>query len=475
MNRRNCFLLRLLLCCLPLTTPASAGEESLEELLDGFEKAPGPNSMGPALDDVLEGFEETTVTERPPTDPRSGLASDWRVSGAIDFSTAFNFAHKQPAPDEADFRGLSRLRTSLDLELDGDLTPGWRLHLGLHGDYDAIYQVNGRDQYRSPLLDESENEVEVGEFYLQGSPAADLDLKLGRQILVWGKSDNLRVTDILNPLDMREPGIVDIEDLRLPVGMARLDYFREDWSFSLIAIPEVRFSKLPPYGSDFYQGSAAPPAERVPGDGFGNLQYALAANGIFSGWDLAFYWADLYQDQAYLAPNGGVPERRHSRITMAGSATNVALGNWLLKGEFAYLNGLRFNNLPGVKRERADLLVGVEYSGFDNTTLSLERAVRRLSGFNDELAAAGYAEHQWQTALRYQGEFLNARLKLTALATFYGASLNQGGFLRLSGDYELAEAQILTLGVIFYENGESPPVFGIGDNDRLFASYRYSF
>ncbi|MCB1880345.1 MAG: hypothetical protein KDI54_09865, partial [Gammaproteobacteria bacterium] len=76
---------------------------------------------------------------------------------------------------------------------------------------------------------------------------------------------------------------------------------------------------------------------------------------------------------------------------------------------------------------------------------------------------------------RYQGEFLHARLKLTGVATLYGAALDEGGFVRLSGDYELAEAQILTIGVIFYDNGDAPPVFDIGDNDRVFAGYSYSF
>ena len=450
----------------------------LDEVLQGFGEEQQPAGSAPStLDDVLQGFEETQAadTETQPLDAALHSAGGWQLSGELDFSTAYNFAHQHPAPGQTDFRGLSRLRTGLDLELEGAITPGWRLHLEVGGEYDAVYRINGRDDYRAQLLDESESEVEVGEAYLQGSPAPEFDLKLGRQILVWGKSDNLRVTDLLNPLDLREPGIVDIEDLRLPVGMAKLDYFSGDWGFSLIALPEVRFSKLPPFGSDFYQGAAPAPPEQTPADGVEHMQYALAANGIFSGWDLAFYWADVYRDQGHLSANGGAPELRHSRITMAGSAANVALGNWLLKGELAYLSGLEFSGLPGLKRDRADLLLGVEYTGFDDTTLAAERALRRLSGFNENLAAAGYAERQWQTAFRYQGEFLHARLKLTGVATLYGAALDEGGFVRLSGDYELAEAQILTIGVIFYDSGDAPPVFDIGDNDRVFAGYSYSF
>ncbi len=461
-----------LLCWLPIL-PLSADQEApLEQVLGGF----GSDEPDASLDDLLQGFDEAP-TNKPvqPVGRKTQPNERWRFSGEIDFSSAYNFAHKRPAAGETDYRGVSRLRTSLDLELEGDLTPDWRLHLALSGKYDAVYGVNGRSDYTAELLDESESEVEIGEAYLQGSLGAEFDLKLGRQILVWGKSDNLRVTDVLNPLDLREPGIVDIEDLRLPVTMAKLDYFSGDWGFTLIAIPEVRFSKLPAFGSDFYPGSGAPPSERVPADAAGHMQYALAANGIFSGWDLSFYWADIYRDQGHLVSTGGSPELRHARINMAGTASNIAVGNWLLKGELAYLSGLRFSGVPGIKRDRTDILLGVDYSGFDDTTLSAERVVRHLSGFNENLDAAGYSENQWQTALRYQGEFLHARLKLTGVATFYGEALDQGGFVRLSGDYELAEAQILTLGVIFYEAGDGAPFSGSGDNDRLFAGYSYSF
>ena len=465
----------LLLCWLPISPLSADQEMPLEEVLEGFGQELPSGSALPSLDDVLEGFDETPGRAAQPLEGDVQFRDGWVFSGEVDFSSSYNFAHRAPAPGATDFRGLSQLRTSIDLELEGDLTPGWRLHLAVNGDYDAVYQINGRSNYRPQLLNDSESEVEVGEAYLQGSPGAQFDLKIGRQILVWGKSDNLRVTDVLNPLDLREPGVVDIEDLRLPVTMAKLDYFVGDWGFSLIAIPEVRFSKLPPYGSDFYQGVAAPPSEHVPADGIANMQYAVAANGIFSGWDLSLYWADIYQDQSYQEASGGLPELRHSRINMAGAAGNIALGNWLLKSEFAYFSGLRFSGLPGLKRDRADTLFGVEYNGFDDTTLAVERVLRRISGFNENLAAAGYSERQWQTALRYQGEFLHARLKLTGVATYYGESLDQGGFLRLSGDYELAEAQILTLGVIFYDNGDDPPAVDIGDNDRLFAGYSYSF
>ena len=82
------------------------------------------------------------------------------------------------------------------------------------------------------MLDAYEQESELREVYLQGALASALDIKVGRQIVVWGKSDNIRITDVLNPIDNREPGLVDIEDVRLPLTMSRLDFYFGDWGLS---------------------------------------------------------------------------------------------------------------------------------------------------------------------------------------------------------------------------------------------------
>ncbi len=76
-------------------------------------------------------------------------------------------------------------------------------------------------------------------------------------------SDTLRVLDVLNPLDNREPGRADIEDLRRPVTMVKLDWhIGRNWRLTGIAIPEIRFDDLPALGTDFV-GLQTERAQRV--------------------------------------------------------------------------------------------------------------------------------------------------------------------------------------------------------------------
>ena len=177
------------------------------------------------------------------------------------------------------------------------------------------------------------NELELLETYVQGSLLRYLDVKAGRQIVVWGKLDNIRVTDILNPLNLREIGATDIEDLRLPVNMLKIDGYLFNWTLTGIAIPEIRFNKNPEYGSDFYPAELPPPHEETPENGFEHMEYALSASGVFSGWDIAFYWADVYSDTSHLErlPGFYQVELAHAHINLYGAAFDVAV--WKLASE----------------------------------------------------------------------------------------------------------------------------------------------
>lgn len=473
-GRVSCLLLGM---ALSLTALPLAAEQDLDAVLQGFDEPAdsASDAAGDAeLDAVLGGFDDSPQE----SDTQSEVIIEqkpWQLGGDLLLSTSWNYAHDAPQNGETDYRGLSRLRTKLNLGLDIALAQGWDAHLAGYGWQDAAFTINDRNDYPDKVLDEYESELELGEAWLRGRVGGGTDIKLGRQIVVWGKSDNIRITDVINPMDNREPGMVDIEDLRLPLAMARVDHYIGDWGFSAMAIPEIRFNKTPPYGSDFYPYPAPPPREDIPADGGGNTEFALAANGIFSGWDLSLYWARLFDDNPYAQATPAGPELRHARITMTGFATNVATGNWLLKAEAAHFSGLRFASLPDKRLNRLDTLIGVEFSGFRDTTLTLEVANHHLPQHEQVLLTEGIEENEWQTALRYQADFLHARLQLVALLTAFGRELDEGGFSRYSMHYDLADALTLGGGVVAYHGGEQQPFSAIADNDRLFLELKYSF
>lgn len=435
---------------------------------------PGPGTA--AADDLFSGFEETELNF-----DRTGAAPDDRgnalleaVSGYAKLGATVNFAHEAPARGKTDWRGLSRLRAELKLETEYDLS-GWRLFASGRGFYDFAYGLRGRENYSHRVLREYESELELGEFRLAGSPLPGLDLTIGRQIVVWGRSDNFRVTDILNPLDNREPGLTDIEELRLPVTMTRLDSFHGNWTISLIAVHEHRYDKVPVFGHDFYPADPPPPPERKPARSLADSEFALAVQGIFPAWDLSLYAARFHDDQATVVPAPS-PYREHRRLTMAGAAGTVARGNFLFLLEAAHLRGLRFMTDYGSDYARTDLLAGCEYRGLAETVIGLDLVRRHLHGYHQVLADSPEfpEKNRHEAALRLDRDLLHDTLSLTALFVFAGEDGDDGSFQRFSACYDLGRGRSVNGGVVFYRSGPGP-YQGIGDNDRCFLELRADF
>jgi len=460
---------------------SGASADTMQDVLEGFDDEQKDAGKITTEDDIPECFDDDTQEIEPESRKDENKPSIFSLSGDIQLGTSYNYAHHKPEEGETDRRGLSRLRTELNLELNAKFSSSRQARISGKGAYDSAYAIKGRDEFTDDVLDHYEKEFELGETYIQGSLTNRLDIKFGRQVVVWGKSDNIRVTDVLNPLDMREPGITDIEDLRLPLTMTRLDYYIGDWSLAGIAVHEIRFNKNPEYGSDFYPVSIAPPHEDKPGSDFDNTEYAVSINGIFSKWDISFYWADYYNDASHLQlVLSGLPpgiERRHARLQMLGTAFNVATGNWLLKTEAAWIEGFKFFSSPGKQYSRTDILAGLEYSGFTDTTLSIEAVNRHVNGFDEalKLAPDSAQQNEFQWTARASRNYLNDTLTLTLLVSTFGGIGEDGAYQRFSADYDITDFIQISTGVVLYSSGDLAVFKNIEDNDRLFFNIKYSF
>ncbi len=486
----TCLFSAMILAAIPQPIHADQ-DQSLEEILQGFDeekiesednqtKKRLNNHQGTEaeedIESIMEGFEKETEETDVISDEKK--PSMFSLDGHLKHGISYNFAHDRPEPGETDWRGLSRFRPELQLELKARFSDAWRAQVIGKTYYDAVFEIRGRDQFTDEVLDNREKDAEFGESYILGSITDKLDIRSGRQIVVWGKSDNIRITDVLNPLDLREPGLVDIEDLRLPVTMTRIDYYLGGWNLSGLFLHEIRFNKRPAYGSDFFVGRHPPPPEVKPSDAAHNTEFGAALNGIFSGWDVAFYFADHFNKLPHQETRGdGQKELTHARLKMFGSAFNIAIENWLLKTEAAFLDGFKFFNAPGKSFSRIDTLVGFEYSGFHETTISFEVANRHLFEFEKALKQSpdAISEDEFQTAFRLVRDLLNDTLTVTVLAQTFGLLGNDGALLRISAKYDLTDSVEASGGVVFYESGDIRQFRGIGENDRLFFEIKYNF
>jgi len=453
--------------------------EDLEADLGGFDEEVVV-SEEEALSE-LDGFDDVQLIEE--VKPIEVVKEDaFSTSGNVAFKTSYGF--KSHEVDGVDYEGFNQAQSSVYLQFDGKISDDWKVRISGDAFYDAIYDTHPSKNYNNDVLDAYKTQLRFDDVYIQGRLNADLDLKVGRQIVVWGKSDSIRVTDVINPTDNRFPGTTDIEDLRLSVGMAKLDYYVGAWNLSVMLIGENRtFIESPVRGEFFPVDKIFPTApnpfpELASGStSVDDMQYALAMNGVFSGWDLSFYSASVLDQKWHL--DGANQRRVVGTVDMLGSAVNIAMGAWLLKSEVAYLQGIKYNSTKDAKN-RLDVLVGFDYMGIKDTVFSLEVVNRHIYDYESQMSqvipAPDYVDKdEVQTAMRVTRSFSNDTINASALVSMFGSSWEYGGFARIWAEYDVMDGVVANFGFIDYIDGDKPFTKAIKDNDKVFADITYSF
>jgi len=363
------FLIALLTLGAAVAQPTRAEDGSFDDILGGFDEEEGD-------EDYFAGEDETDSTILP---------SWMELSGHLALAATYNYLPHYSTSGTY-YGNISMLRTKLFLQSDFDLPGSWQARASGFVFYDFAYLIHGRENYTDEVLDFYEWDGELQEFWVEGALAKSLDTKIGRQVVNWGRSESLRVVDVLNPLDNRYPGLQDLEDIYRPIGMAKFDYWIDRWGFSAMIIPEIRYDKQVPYGSDWFpaltidsvlepleQIGLSPRALQIGGEAFvfpddrpahwgEEVELAGAITGIFQGWDISVYAAHYIANagraeltpQVFDLPNENPPpasipiefftaELVYDELTMVGAGGNLTFGSWLLKAETAYIHGLGFS------------------------------------------------------------------------------------------------------------------------------------
>jgi hypothetical protein len=506
MPRRPRGRLALLVALVLGASPAPAQDEDLDDLMGGFEEALDESE----LDDGAAG---PAWLERLPFG--GWVAKNVDFSGSISTGAVVSYlAHQAPHGDrpttppppgdpgqlgrDSDFGGLSRLDLDGFLQLDVKLPRAWELRAEALGWYDFTYRLKGRGDYGGAVLDVYEWQVDAGEVYVAGPIHDHVDLTVGRKIVNWGRSDTFRVVDVVNPLDNKEPVLIDIEDLRRPRAMAKLDASRGAWNAEALVVFETRFDRNPPPGSDFYPdlsrfASAPGLIVKFPVEdesNFGRLPgVAGRVEGNFSGWDFGLFgaWVDETSRVFDIEPTAGpqpLARLEGNRFGMLGAAGNVTRGAWLVKFEVAWLDELRLlrprtaGPLPfgSDDKQRIDSLIGLEWYGPDSLTAALEIVNRQwLDVPRSPVLPEFFEQSTFETGLRISRPFFRERLDVTLLGVIFGERAQDGGLFRASAEWELADAWKVEGGWLVFIGGPDKGIGAYDSNDRLYAELKYSF
>lgn len=498
---------------LELLAKNHAGEdgEGDENLLEGFEDQENTASKKDE-EELLEGFgedagEDSAIVAEPQS--YSPRRLDW--NGYLRLGSSYTFAHNGSGDHYTypDWQGLSMLRPEVYLNLDARLCDALSVKFGVSGWYDFAYDIKGMDTFQYTGIDEqTAYETEIEEAYLYAKVNPKIDLKVGRQIVTWGKADFLSVTNIINPMDLRSLGTPG--EARLPVGMVRMDFFHNALTVTGISIFEKRFNQIPVYGEEFWPYKYGGIDYDKPGESLENLEYAVAINYRPSAVDLTLYYADIFDNMPYIEPvtDGGLgridyKHITHARIKMAGAAFSLPFFNTvILKGEAAYVDGLKYIANPIIppvspqlelpiaasdqSYSRVDGLLAFEYTGIKDTIIIAEfLANYRIDYQSMFIDKDGVSQSEEKTgddidvgwSAGVNRSFLRNTMNVRLGALAYQQKNADVMIQTLMASYDLTDYLKVTSALLFFDiNAESDLIRdNLSDNDRIYLEVKYSF
>jgi len=437
------------------------------------------------LECVLQGFEEQTIPVLIPDQVHQGddvLSNSSTRFPSINFSGSFSthvfYSPYQHTTAAGYFvHGLTSLKSRLAFALDGKISEDWYMKISGWGFFDFAYSLQGKEHYSAEVLENYEQELELGETYIRGRLSSYLDITLGRQVVVWGKADLFRVTDMFNPIDNSERGLDDVEVKRLPLLMTRLDTYLGSWRLSSSISHELRYNKDPVFGHDFYPYDFPAPPREDRSNNLKNSSFGLSVERSYRGFDIAFYSGSFLKEQDRVGLTSETPQRYLNRLDMLGIAVEKAQKYWLYKVEVSVKDGFEYYSLPDQKKKRLDLLVGADYTGLANTRLSLEIVNRHIFELDSEMA-------EWDDtpaidsliwAFRAARSFQREKLSLVFLVYAGGFTFSQGSAQNISAEYKVSDLLTVKAGYIFIQSGDNYLMRDMGDNDKLFLKLNYKF
>lgn len=307
--------------------------------------------------------------------------------------------------------------------------------------------------------------------------------KAGRQIIIWGKADGLRITDVISPMDLTEFLAQDYDDIRMPVTALVINKFSTNWVLDFVVVPAFQAYRLPGvdnpwgfnFGEDIIMEEAIEPAVK-----WSNIEFGGKLSFYLSGVDFDISalrtWnkSPVYSYYLDESSNFHMKPEFH-RMGFVGFGFSKALSQIIVRGESAFYFGKEFS--PAIENYEIGLqeknsinyLLGIDWYPGNEWTFTGQ--------FSDEyiLDYSSTIENPEHTCVSTLGVTKKVIRSTLAISSFAYIGLNEGDFFnRTSIDYALTDNIHVIAGADWF-HGDAGLFGQYNDNSEIFIKAKYNF
>jgi hypothetical protein len=313
-----------------------------------------------------------------------------------------------------------------------------------------------------------------------------LEIRVGRQIVVWGRADRINPTDVISSRDITLL-FPDDDDQRRGNAMIEARWGRGGYTVSALWLPEFR--------PNLYPSGAQVPGVVLLGQHspteIAQFGVRLDRTGGDVDWSVS-YFDGLDRDPRFqivsAVPTGIAVGRRYDRVRQIGADAAMTLGEFGLRGEIAYAFS---PDAAGsiYRRSGVYLVAGGDRTFFDRLNVNVQYVYRYVAGYEDPEAVANpvlQALALRNAAIsnqRFRNQFgLSTRILYrwpgdkveTELMSFFNATAHDG-VLRGRLTYKITDMLRLTVGGDWFFGDDDTYLGEFRRNSGGFVEMRYGF
>ncbi len=377
------------------------------------------------------------------------------------------------------------------------MIPNDQIHAVLFVDVDYFSYGNDGDW-------EEDGSIRLHDAYLN-LRGEGYNLKLGNQIVRWGKTDGYSPLDNLNPEDFRDDLAGRREDRKLPIPMVNLEIYTDSVTISGVYIPFFIRPELDLQGTDWsllgiadQQGGTISITEEDPSHSLKNSEGGIRLSGISGSMDWAFSWLYAREDMPAVdtltlppgvpVPSGGMSissigalskaggqpiHLTHDRQNIFGVEIETTMSSFGVRGDLAYFDNSSFftGELKRIRKPVVQIMVGIDYSGTNAWYANIQLFQSYIHNYDNRII---WAE---ETVSALNGtlwkEFKNGEVK--AECRFYYDISGNATMLNPKIRLSTWEPVIFEIGVEWFDGSDETVIGRFDANDQIYASMEFKF
>jgi hypothetical protein len=356
----------------------------------------------------------------------------------------------------------------------------------------SAYTSFNYSQASAPLYNTQAASLTLRELYFD-IPLSNSYLRLGKQQVVWGESDGIKVLDVVNPQSFREFILDDFEDSRIPLWMVNWELpLGDSANLQVLWIPDLNYDELAEAGTPYFVTSPQLVPDlsssqsiqflepEKPDDIWQDGDWGLKLSSLVGNWDVSLQYLYQYGDAPVFYRYRGedlstVVAPAYERTHLVGSTFSNTFSDFTVRAELAYksdtfqISDNDVNDGIETSSEFSSVL-GLDWQASSEVLLSAQWFYSFLLDYERSIVRD---ENEQIASLLFQSDFYNGNWQLQALSLY---SLNNKDMLfQFKLRYWLYSNMEIWIGSDMFR-GTQRGLFGqFDEQDRVLMGFNYGF